>query len=199
MAGNLAAARGLAARAEPAACSNSEGSVEDERTTFVRTHIGFVWRALRRLGLSEADASDATQRVFVVATARLQRIEPGREHAFLFGTATRLAANFRRSAARRPVDPLDDALLDDMAADQPSTEELVDQRRARVVLDDILDGMTEDLRTVFVLYELEQMTMAEIAELLSVPTGTVASRLRRGREHFQERVSRRARHSKGTP
>ena len=62
--------------------------------------------------------------------------------------------------------------------------------RAFDVLDALLDGLDEDLRQVFVLYEIEDMTMAAIAELLKVPPGTVASRLRRAREQFQERASR---------
>jgi len=55
--------------------------------------------------------------------------------------------------------------------------------------------MDLDLRTVFVLYELEEMTMAEIATTLELPPGTVASRLRRGREAFQTAVARLQRQS----
>ena len=44
--------------------------------------------------------------------------------------------------------------------------------------------MPEDFRNVFVLFELECMTMTEIAHVLSIPAGTVASRLRRARELF---------------
>jgi RNA polymerase sigma-70 factor (ECF subfamily) len=172
--------------------------LEDERSAFVRTHLAFVWRALRRFGVPDADAPDATQRVFIVATARLARIEPGRERAFLFGTALRVASKVRRARARSPLaseawEP------DDHASAGPSTEELVDERKARAVLDGILDDMTDELRAVFVLYELEQMTMAEIAELLELPAGTVASRLRRAREYFRERVARRALRSGETP
>jgi RNA polymerase sigma-70 factor (ECF subfamily) len=194
MAGNSVSARHDALHRESAVPEGSREPVEDERNAFVRDHLGFVWRALRRLGLADADAADATQRVFLTATARLQRIEPGRERAFLFGTALRIVANFRRTAARKPSTPFGaDADADDYPAEQPTAEDLVDRKRARDVLDAILDGMTDDLRAVFVLYELEQMTMEEIADMLALPAGTVASRLRRGREYFQERVTRRAR------
>jgi RNA polymerase sigma-70 factor (ECF subfamily) len=58
--------------------------------------------------------------------------------------------------------------------------------------------MPIDLRAVFVLYELEQLTSAEIAELLQIPPGTVASRLRRARESFESCVARlRARRTGG--
>ncbi|MGC4070580.1 MAG: sigma factor-like helix-turn-helix DNA-binding protein [Polyangiaceae bacterium] len=49
--------------------------------------------------------------------------------------------------------------------------------------------MPEELRAVFALYELEEVTMAKIAQLLDIPPGTVASRLRRAREWFTRAVS----------
>jgi RNA polymerase sigma-70 factor (ECF subfamily) len=50
--------------------------------------------------------------------------------------------------------------------------------------------MTLEQRAVFVLFEVEQMTLVEIASLLGIPRGTVASRLRKARSEFYERVSR---------
>jgi len=57
-------------------------------------------------------------------------------------------------------------------------------------MDDALESLPIELRSVFVLYEMEEMTMAEIAELLGIPAGSVASRLRRARHHFHEYVRR---------
>ena len=54
----------------------------------------------------------------------------------------------------------------------------------------LLAGLTDELRSVFVLYEIEGQTMSEIAELLGMPVGTVASRLRRAREQFEGRLQR---------
>src|SRR5512142_2066304 len=64
----------------------------------VDAHFEFVWRSLRRLGLSSADADDATQEVFLVAIRRLDDIDPESERSFLYGTALRVAAVQRRSA-----------------------------------------------------------------------------------------------------
>jgi RNA polymerase sigma-70 factor (ECF subfamily) len=58
----------------------------------------------------------------------------------------------------------------------------------RELLDKILDSMEDDLREVFLLYEFEEMSMIEIAGALGIPQGTVASRLRRARSVFRERV-----------
>jgi RNA polymerase sigma-70 factor (ECF subfamily) len=54
----------------------------------------------------------------------------------------------------------------------------------------VLEGLPEDLRTVFVLFEGEGLTTAEIASALGISMGTVASRLRRSREAFAARVER---------
>jgi RNA polymerase sigma-70 factor (ECF subfamily) len=68
------------------------------------------------------------------------------------------------------------------------TEQLLDQKRARQILDQVLETMAPDLRMVFVLYELEELSMIEIANALTIPQGTVASRLRRARADFRDRV-----------
>ena len=61
---------------------------------------------------------------------------------------------------------------------------MLDEQRARAMLDEIIAGMGEELSAVFVLHEIEEVTMAEIASMLEIPAGTVASRLRRAREAF---------------
>jgi hypothetical protein len=63
----------------------------------VANHHSQVWRSLRRLGLSESDADDASQQVFLVAHRRLADIVPENEQAFLLQTALRVAAEFRRT------------------------------------------------------------------------------------------------------
>lgn len=152
-------------------------------------HFDFVWRSVRRFGVPEANADDAAQEVFVVALRKHDRIEPGREKAFLFGTAMRVASDLRRAAGRRR-DSI--AAADDVgeravsAVDAPDT--MVDQKRDRELLDRCIEGLPDELRAVFVLFELEGMTAAAVAELLAIPPGTVASRLRRAREDFRQRV-----------
>ena len=154
----------------------------------VAKHHSQVWRSLRRLGLSECDADDASQQVFLVAHRRLADIAPETEQSFLLQTALRVAAEFRRSLKRRREDDHGDLpVLVDTAA---SPEELADRRRARAVLDLALEAMPMDLRQVFVLFDLEELTTAEVSNVLHVPKGTVASRLRRAREVFRETVSR---------
>lgn len=166
-----------------AATPSAEGDAERLRA-FVTAHIGFVYRTLRRLGLPEADAEDATQQVMVVASGKLEQILPGREQAFLFSTAAHIAARSRRSRGRRRE--VGEEVAGERQDPSPGPDEVIDQARARALLDDLLDTMPDDLRAVFVLYEIEELSMREIADALDVPAGTVASRLRRAREHFQQ-------------
>jgi RNA polymerase sigma-70 factor (ECF subfamily) len=154
----------------------------------VEQHADFVWRSLRRLGVPDAAADDATQQVFLVAQSKLDAIRSGRERSFLFGVVMNTAAHVRRSFARRRE--VDDSQVSIMADPAPLPDAVLDERRARALLDTVLEEMELDLRTVFVMSELEEMPMAEIATVLEVPSGTVASRLRRAREDFRERALR---------
>jgi RNA polymerase sigma-70 factor, ECF subfamily len=154
----------------------------------VESSFDLLWRTLRRLGVPEAEVDDAVQRVFLVAARKLDEIEPGKERSFLFSVALRVASDARRTVKRRHE--AGDEGLEAMVEPGAGPEDQASQKQARARLDEVLDAMPLELRTVFVLFELEEMQTAEIAALLEIPTGTVASRLRRAREDFQERVKR---------
>jgi RNA polymerase sigma-70 factor (ECF subfamily) len=165
-------------------------ALSDERRfrQLVGANVDFIWRCLRRMGIPSGDVDDAVQQVFLVVASKLESIAPGSERAFLFATASRIAANSRRSVHRR--DQAHHQLMQADWAHDPSQEELTDQLRARALMDRVLGEMPDDLREVFVLFELEELSVAEVAELLSIPLGTVGSRLRRAREDFHDRVKR---------
>ena len=152
-------------------------------------YYDFAWRSLRRLGVDDGDLDDAAQEVFWVVSRRLSDIREGRERAFVFGTALRVASDARRSSRRRKPAGTDDD-VDSLADTAPGPGDCIDQKRARAILSDILARMPDDLRIVFVLFELEGLTMKAIADDLNLPAGTVASRLRRARQTFQSDVSR---------
>ncbi len=154
----------------------------------VDAHFDFVWRTLRYSGLNEADAEDAAQEVMCVLARRITDVVPGVERPFLFSTATRVAASWRRTARRRPEARDED--VDAIAAAGATVEELVDERRAYDVLQHVLQQMPIELRLVFVLYEIEELTTPAIAAMIGVSTGTTASRLRLARERFQQIVKR---------
>ena len=177
--------------AAPASASRPRlGDAAEARfRAMVDTQFDFIWRTLRGLGVPAANADDAAQQVFLVAAQKLDLIAAGSERSFLFSTARGIAANARR-ARTRSREVLDEDALAEPVSGAPDPEQLAARAQARDLLLRILDGLAEDLRTVFVLFELEGMTTAQMAELLDVPMGTVASRLRRAREEFQAATKR---------
>jgi RNA polymerase sigma-70 factor (ECF subfamily) len=153
----------------------------------VLTEGDFVTRSLRNLGVWGGELDDCVQKVFLVAARRLQEIEPGKERAFLFACAHNTAAPVRRSLARKRE--VSDDVLAERSNPDMLPDRLTEQKRHRELLDRILETMDDGVRSVFVLYSFEEMTMAEIAALLELPPGTVASRLRRAREIFKRELS----------
>jgi RNA polymerase sigma-70 factor (ECF subfamily) len=162
---------------------------ELELSELLRRHYASVFRTLRRLGVEESRADDAAQEVFIVASRKLEQIDPGRERNYLLSSALRVAANYRRAGrARREV--ADDDSIDAQGDPTPSAEQLLDRKRLRAVLDEVLSAWPSELRTVFVLFEIEGLNIPEISEITQTKSGTVASRLRRARELFVQALKR---------
>jgi RNA polymerase sigma-70 factor (ECF subfamily) len=151
-------------------------------------HFDFVWRSLRRLGIPDAQMDDAVQDVFLVVHRRLDGFE-GRStvKTWLFGIALKVASLYRRTAQRRPTEPLDDEPVDPSAS---STDALTEAADAARVVRELLETLDADRRAVFVLAELEQMTAPEISSALGMNLNTVYSRLRLARRDFDAALAR---------
>jgi RNA polymerase sigma-70 factor, ECF subfamily len=168
-------------------------------TELLRAHYAGVWRTLRRLGVDAAAADDAAQETFIVLSRKLEDVHAGAERTFLLSCAVRIAANYRRTW-RVNHEVVDDRALAAEHDPHPTAEQLLDQKRLREALDELLDGWPEDIRAAFVLYELEGLSVPEISEITDTKPGTVASRLRRARELFRAGAKRlRARAAGGEP
>src|SRR5262249_7220844 len=122
----------------------------------VSEHFDLVWRTLRRLGVPVPDLDDAAQQVFLVVSRKLPMIEIGKEKPFIFQTAIRVASDARRTVRRRR-EVIDPNLLDGVDS-SPGPEALTERKRARALLDAVLDEMPIELRAVFVLFEIEEMS-----------------------------------------
>ncbi len=172
----------------PVSGQSSSNSVRIEG--LVRAQFDFVWRTARRLGLPDAAADDAAQQTFIVASRRIDDIEAGKERAFLYRTLTNVMAEQRRAYARKREDLSDQEYVAGLADPRPNPEQSMADAQARELLDRVLAGLDDDARQVFVLFELEGMTVPEIASALEIPGGTAASRLRRAREQFDKSAKR---------
>jgi RNA polymerase sigma-70 factor (ECF subfamily) len=151
----------------------------------VEQNFEALWRFLRRMGVAEDDAEDAAQAVLLVFAQRVEAIAAGAERSFLFGTALRVASDYRKRCERSREIAVGHDELPERAHPAPGADRILDHRRLLACLDAVLARLDPALREVFVLAEIEELTMAEIAGLLGMPPGTVASRLRRARERFE--------------
>lgn len=156
----------------------------------VDEYSGFVARALQTAGVPTSDLDDEVQRTFIVAARRLEDVQLGTERAFLYRVARHTAMHALRTRARRRETLSGDLpYVSNGTETSASPESLAQRRQMLTFLAGVLDRLDESLRVVFVLHELEEMPRGEIAALLKLPDGTVASRLRLARKLVRTRVS----------
>jgi RNA polymerase sigma-70 factor (ECF subfamily) len=134
---------------------------------------------LRHLGVREADIQDVTQDVFIVAHRRLQDFE-GRSsiQTWLYGICLRTASDYRRRAYVRREIAVDE--VPETATD-PGQGAAVERTQLRARLQTLLDGLDAEKREIVVLYEIEELPMKQVAEIVGVPLQTAYSRLHAAR------------------
>jgi RNA polymerase sigma-70 factor (ECF subfamily) len=153
-------------------------------------HADFVWRCLRRQGVPREDASDAIQEVFLTVHRTLAGFE-GRSsvRTWLF-TICRSVARDRRARAYRRLEVVRPSATFDAVDARADAAARVEHNDRLSLLETILARLEPELRDVFVLYEIEDLTGEEIAEVLTLPLGTVYSRLHVARKEFRRAVVR---------
>jgi RNA polymerase sigma-70 factor (ECF subfamily) len=153
-------------------------------------YADFVWLTLQRFGVRDADAEDMLQEVFVVVHRRLDSFdESARMTTWLFGICMRVAAAYRRRAFRRREKPMAE-VPDQVAPEEQGPEQAAATHQAQERLQAALDRMDLEKRAIFVMFELDEVPCDAIADMLSIPIGTVYSRLHAARRDFQEALAR---------
>jgi RNA polymerase sigma-70 factor (ECF subfamily) len=146
-------------------------------------HGAFAWRVLRRLGVRDGDADDACQEVFVTVHRKLPEYEPrGSVRSWLYAICVRVAADYRKRAYVRREVPTD--AVHEEAVEGSQEQELASSQ-ARALLDRLLDELDDDKRAVFVLHEIEELSMKEAAAALACPLQTAYSRLHAAKRELQ--------------
>lgn len=166
-----------------------------ERPSFrcvYKTHFDFVWSSARRLGVPAEAVEDVVQEIFIVVHGRLETVErPASLRSWLYGVVRRTVSTFHRARRTRAAREAPDATLDDrMSPFQPSPLDLAVLSGEVKLLWRLLEQMDATKREVFILAELEEMTMPEIAQAVGIPLNTAYSRLRAARHEFNEAVAR---------
>ncbi len=153
--------------------------------TIYAQHAQFLWRNLSRAGVPDGDLPDALQEVLLVVHRRLESFDGSSLlTTWLFGICLRIASTARRSRRRRREDTLDPSKSEHRLVEAHNPEELAVARDAKRRLNEALDRLEPEKRAVLVMFELEGLSCAEIAELAGIPKGTVFSRLASARHTF---------------
>lgn len=187
------AASGPAARAGEPPGAVPEAPVVPSFRAIYQEFFRAMWRTLRRLGVEHAQLDDAVQDVFIVVHRRLPEFDGRSLRGWLYAIAVRVASDHRRGRAQQRAEPLPPTLVDPRP-DPAQTSELEESVR---LLHQLLAELDEPKRTVFVLGELEELSVPEIAAALAENQNTVASRLRAARRGFDEAFRRHRARSQG--
>jgi RNA polymerase sigma-70 factor (ECF subfamily) len=172
----------------------SEVAAPDFHDTY-HEHFDFVWLSLRRLGVAPELLDDATQDVFVVVCRKLPEFQHRSQlKTWLFAIAIRVARGYRR---RRPTHSL--AHPEEVPSPDASPYDSVEEAEAQRLVSQFLSNLDEERRIVFIMAEIEQIPLPEIAQVLGWNLNTTYSRLRLGRADFNAQVQRHAaREQRGT-
>jgi RNA polymerase sigma-70 factor (ECF subfamily) len=163
--------------------SRAEAALPTFREVFTE-HARYVGRTLRYLGVAEADLEDACQEVFVVVHRRLRSLDPRSGlRAWVRQICIHVAQNHRRGMRRRREEPFAKPIDVAAPATQEGDAERSEERRKLLAL---LARLDESQRAVFVLYEIEGLTMSEIAKALGCPLQTAYSRLHAARARVED-------------
>jgi RNA polymerase sigma-70 factor (ECF subfamily) len=174
-------------RPQPSRGAEAVSDGAERLRTLVDQNRIVVTRILRRRGVPQADLDDEVQRTFMALAQRLGDVRRGAERSFVHGVAINVAWRARRRLTRNR-EVLPPGKLPEHRHDRDTPESLVERKETRQRLDGVIQGMPPSLRAVFILSAIDELTTTEIAPLLGIPRGTVASRLRRARAYLREQL-----------
>jgi RNA polymerase sigma-70 factor (ECF subfamily) len=148
-------------------------------------HARFLWRTLMNLGVPSREAQDLCQEVMIVVHRRLPDFDGKSLRGWLYGICVRVASDYRRSARARRELTVDEVPQSGFEPDQLDQLEKGAQRQR---LMRALDRLGEEKRAALVLYEVEELTLAEVSEALGVPLQTVYSRIKAARQELRREL-----------
>jgi RNA polymerase sigma-70 factor (ECF subfamily) len=151
-----------------------------------------VYRVVRAIVRDDDEASDVTQEAHVNAFMHLRDFS-GRARFSTWLTRIAVHEALARVRRRSRLESLDDTDSEDvlMTSNSPGPEDRASNGELRILLERAVDSLPEVFRTTFVLRSIENLSVAETAEILGVPEDTVKTRHYRARERLQSWLSHR--------
>jgi RNA polymerase sigma-70 factor, ECF subfamily len=169
--------------------SKPQSDLSHQAPDIFAQHGAFVRRTLRYLGVGESDLDDLMQEVFLVVHRRLDHFEEkGRTRAWLYSICLRVTFSQRRKRACWHKKTRISALRAEST--EPSQHEHVEHNEALMRGVQLLNQLAPHQRQIFVLYEVHDLSMSEIAETLGCKLQTAYSRLHRARSQISAAAER---------
>jgi RNA polymerase sigma-70 factor (ECF subfamily) len=155
-----------------------------------RTFGAYVPGLLRRLGVEDRDLEDVAQDVFTIIHRQLPGFRGDSSlKTWICGIALRVASSHRRKITLRRLLFAD---VDQVSSCAPEQFEAAELRERVLLLERALDRLSAGQRRVFVLYELEELSMREISQVLDCPEKTAYTRLYAARRAIERHLLRQA-------
>ena len=176
------------AGANPLLRSQDAETTESEFTAFVLRHSRFAYQVAYAIVRHAQDAEDIVQDTFLKLhrNASWQRAE--NERAFLGRVTWRLALDARRLRSQRVTEETASGTLPDWTSPAPSPERHAIDIETHAAVHRLIDALPEELRQPLVLSSLQELTSAEVGEIMDIPEGTVRTRVMRARQLLRDKL-----------
>jgi RNA polymerase sigma-70 factor, ECF subfamily len=156
-----------------------------------RTYFDFVWSTVRRFGVTQEAVDDVVQEVFIVVHSKLDTLErPEALRSWIYSVVRRTVSTYHRAKHTRAALAVQADIDSEVVSQEPTPLARTETNAELQVLQELLAEMDEPKREVFALVELEELSIPEVSELLSIPLNTAYSRLRSARQAFSAALAR---------
>ena len=142
--------------------------------------------------VASADCHDLKQEIFVIVHRKLHEYD-GRAslRSWIYGICVRMTSTYRRSARIRREEAIGHPEIDSVLGIEAAVQDRhLDSRRAYAHAEALLGKLDDEKRRVFVLYEIEGLSMIEVAEAIGCPLQTAYSRLHAARKGMKVLLQR---------
>jgi RNA polymerase sigma-70 factor, ECF subfamily len=158
--------------------------------SLVSLHYVSLYRFALSLTRKESDASDLTQQTFYVWASKGHQLEdPAKVKSWLFTTLYREFLQWQRKETRFVHEEIDETSVDFPSVDASAVQHLEAHDAVH-----LLEQLDETFQAPVALFYLEDYAYREIAEILSIPLGTVKSRIARGIGQLQAMIAKQRAH-----
>ena len=162
-------------------------AVVDDFEQLVRRHARFVFGVAYSVLRNREDAEDAAQETFLRMSRQRNLAEIRDVRLWLARVAWRVAVDRTRKHREQSTDDTP-AIMENVADAAPGAEQIVFERQMKELLDRMIAGLPRELREVVLLTTVQEMSSADVAEVLGIPEGSVRQRMFRARQVLRERM-----------